>query len=382
MKPVKIIFFLCLLLTVSFVFSGCVKGSSDHESVFGQSGIIDTFIEETMTTDNIAGLAACIVKDGRVAWAAGYGYANIEKNIPVTGDTLFGLASISKTPTVTILMQLYEQGMFQLDHDVNDYLPFTVRNPEYPDIPITFRMLMTHTSSMEDNWAVMTYYSDRDSPIPLGEYIEAYVTPGSELYLPGTNFLFDVAPGEVWTYCNNAIVLVAYLAEVMAGIPFEQQCRDNIFTPLGMNHTTWFLAGTDRDTIAMPYKFEDGNQVPYGYYGYSDWPAGLLRSSVNELGVFLAAYIERGTTNNYTMLQPATVDLILSQQTPLNATQGLVWYTSNNRWAHAGGDLGVSTFMIFDPYDRVGVIVLSNSGGAGGSVSRITDKLFSHAGDL
>jgi CubicO group peptidase (beta-lactamase class C family) len=379
MKKKKLIIHLLLLLIAAGMFTSCVRKKNNFQN--GENRGIDGFITRRMDTDHVAGLAACIVKNGGIAWTGIYGQANIEKNIPVTADTLFGLGSISKTVVVTVLMQLYEQGMFQLNDDVNHYLPFSLRNPSFRSIPITFRFLLTHTSSMSDNWDVMTYYWDQDSPVPLGEYLLNYLTPGGDYFYPDRNFLPDNAPGTTFSYCNNALVVVAYLAELMAGSPFEQLCEENVFTPLGMENATWFLAGVDRDTIAMPYKYENGRYIPCGYYHYSDWPAGILRASVNELAVFLITYIQQGTYDGYTLLQSSTIDLILSPQTPLNGSMGLVWFRGDDRREHGGADLGIEAFMSFRPSDGVGVIVLTNSE-ARGAVTDIVNELFSYSDEL
>jgi CubicO group peptidase (beta-lactamase class C family) len=117
------------------------------------SSSLDSFIVAQMNSQHVAGLAACIVKSGRVVWNGNYGFADIARNKPVTDSTIFMLASISKTVTATALMQLYEAGRFQLDDSVNGHLPFAVRNPNFPSVPITFRMLLTHRSSIQDRSA-------------------------------------------------------------------------------------------------------------------------------------------------------------------------------------------------------------------------------------
>jgi CubicO group peptidase (beta-lactamase class C family) len=83
-----------------------------------------------------------------VVWANSYGYADLEEKIPLRNEHIYHLASLSKT--VTALMQLYEKGLFKLDDDINRHMPVSVRNPDFPDKAITFRMLLTHTGSLED----------------------------------------------------------------------------------------------------------------------------------------------------------------------------------------------------------------------------------------
>lgn len=112
---------------------------------------LDSFIVNTMDSYHIPGVAACVVKDDRVIWTGAYGWANFEDSIQVADTTVFKLASVSKPYTGTALMQLYQEGFFDLDDDINDYLPFVVVNPNFPDSVINFRMLLTHTSSINDN---------------------------------------------------------------------------------------------------------------------------------------------------------------------------------------------------------------------------------------
>ncbi|MCD4699789.1 MAG: beta-lactamase family protein, partial [Phycisphaerae bacterium] len=167
---------------------------------------IDSFIEAQMTAGHVPGLSACIAYDGGMFWTNVYGMANFDTDTAVGYQTLFMLASISKVVTATAIMQLWEDGLFGLDDDVSAYLPFTVTNPNVPGVPITFRMLLTHSSSIRDNWGVMPYY-DGDSPLPLGEYLADYLVPGGAFY--SANSFYNWEPGTDWFYCNNGFALVA-----------------------------------------------------------------------------------------------------------------------------------------------------------------------------
>jgi CubicO group peptidase (beta-lactamase class C family) len=291
------------------------------------------------------------------------------------------LASISKTITGTALMQLWEDGWFELDDPINDYLPFSVYNPNHPGQEITFRQLMTHTSSLRDNWSVMYYY-EGDSPIPLGEYCEGYFTPGGEFYSASANF-YTWAPGQSWSYCNNAIVLVGYLVEAITGIEFDRYCRDSIFTPLGLTHTSWFLEGMDTSNVAMPYSYDGGVYVPYGLFGYSDYPAGQLRTSALDLARHLMVYLNHGQWDSEQILDSATVMEILTPQVPeISSTMGLIWFRhySQNRWhwRHGGGDFGVRTQASICPEGNYGVIVLTNGESSFG-VDAIMAMLYEYA---
>jgi CubicO group peptidase (beta-lactamase class C family) len=138
-----------------------------------------------MSEYHIPGLSACIVKDGELVWHNAYGYADVEREIPVTDSTLFFIASISKTITGTALMQLYERGLFHLDDNVNNYLPpdLQVVNPSYPNDPITLKMILSHVSSIKDNWGVLEPLTVAgDSPITLYDFLKNYLVPGGAYY--------------------------------------------------------------------------------------------------------------------------------------------------------------------------------------------------------
>jgi CubicO group peptidase (beta-lactamase class C family) len=326
---------------------------------------------------NVPGLAAAIVKDGKVVCTAAVGMANIEEKSPVTQDTLFLVASISKTITATALMQLYEQGKFQLDDDVNVYLPFKVRIPNAPTSPITFRQLLTHTSSIRDNEAYINcarwcgYGSSinsfvtrgTDSPISLANFTMGYLTLGGAYYDQSENFESS-APGTVNAYSNMGIVLAGFLVEMISGAPFDKYCKDRIFTPLAMHKTSWRLAETDQTILAIPYNRSSSGYVSHGQYGEADYPDGMLRTSVVELAHFLIAYIRGGLYDGQKILKSTTVQEMLKRQTSLDSDQGLVWYKETIEgktvWGHEGSDHGASAIMWFDPENDAGVILMAN----------------------
>ena len=127
-----------------------------------------------MENKHIPGLSACFVINDKIRWKNSYGYADIEKIIKVKNETLFKIASVSKTITATALMQLYEQNYFDLYDPINDYLPYDVIHPDHPNIDITFHMLLTHSSGINDNWNYLFYFQG-DSPIPFQTFLEEYL---------------------------------------------------------------------------------------------------------------------------------------------------------------------------------------------------------------
>jgi CubicO group peptidase (beta-lactamase class C family) len=333
---------------------------------------LDSIIISTMESEHIPGLAACIVKGSQIIWTGAYGYADIEKNIAVRDSSLFKLASVSKTVTGTALMQLYDNGRFELDDPINSYLPFQVKHPLFPDSSITFRMLLTHTSSIKDNSPLYSsLYVPGDSPIPLGDFLKDYLTPGGAYYSATDNF-GTAAPGTEWDYSNVAIGLVGYLVEAITGTPFDRYCEDNLFAPLGMHETSWFLAGLDTTHIARPYSYDGSSYVPYAHYGFPTYPDGNLRTSTLQLARFLIAFMQKGQIDGIRILDSTTVELMTTVQFPaIDPSQGLIWIDIGDFidpegpsiWGHTGGDPGVGTAMFYIPDENSGFIVLTNGEG-------------------
>jgi CubicO group peptidase (beta-lactamase class C family) len=329
---------------------------------------------------NVPGLAAGIIKNGKLACTAAAGFANIEEQRPATADTLFLLASTSKTVTATAVMQLVDDGAIALDDAISTHLPFQVVVPKCPTGQITIRHLLTHTSSIKDSDILncpgtcaygstfaSTVTRGADSPIPLGSFVESYLQPNGTYYSSTANFEAG-CPGTINDYSNMGVTLAGFLAEHVGGAPLEQLTHDRIFTPLGMTETSWRLSDIDPDHLAMPYDWSQAaGFTPYGQFGEPDWPDGDLRSSVSELSRFLLMFMQGGELDGVRVLSADTVREMRRQQIPiLDAEQGLIWFYNgfgNARphvLGHDGSDNGTSSYMFFDPADGAGVILLSN----------------------
>jgi CubicO group peptidase (beta-lactamase class C family) len=332
----------------------------------------DFAIVQEMQTAKVPGAAVLTIREGQVDSVSVYGLADPETGRPVSPDTLFTIASISKTVTATALMTLYEQGKFGLDDDINQYLPFEVRNPNFPDVPITFRMLLSHTSSIQDGDAYDKSYTLNqkpvlpDSPIALGEYLKDFLTPAGKLYDAKKNFLAD-APGTKYTYSNTGFGLVGYLTERISGMPFAEYCKQAVFEPLGMDHTAWYYKDVDADMMAVPYGYNNLLRQPkrIGFYGYPTYPDGALKTTVKEYARFLSVFINEGKTfEGKIFLKPETVKEMLAPHRfagmDANLSVGLAWHLEDDVYMHDGGDPGISTFTYFDPNTNQGIIYFSN----------------------
>jgi len=352
---------------------------------------LDSFITATMSSYHIPGLSACILKEGELVWHNAYGYADVERKIPVTDSTLFDLASISKIITGTAIMQLYERGLLNLDDNVNNYLPpdLQVVNPYYPNIPITCRMILSGVSSIGWDWNFMgKYVVAGDSPIPLFDFLKNYFVPGGAYYR-NRNYL-SYPPGSTYDGSDHAgKALLGYLVEAITDTSFEEYCQKQIFAPLSMNETSWFLANLDTSHIARPYTWTPPIYKPSPHRGIPWYPNGLLRTSSLQLARYLNAFMQKGTLENIKILDSSTVALITKAHYPEIALpsglikMGLLWYQVyiGNRlvWGRWGSfDPGATTSMNYYEPEKSGVIVLTNQYGADGVV-KIRSALFDYA---
>ena len=342
------------------------------------------FIESTMATHFIPGLSISIAKGGNIVWNNHFGYANINENTLVDENTMFILSSASKTITATALMHLFQQDLFMLNDDVADYLPFDVNHPDYPEVPITFKMLLSHTSGIKDNWNFMPYYNG-DSPLELDYYLNQYFTPEGDFYDSNLNFT-DYSPGTSFSYSNNGVALIGLLVEEISGQSFDEYCIENIFDPLGMDDAYWFLSEIENlNKVAFPHQLAPGLTSSLSVlenYGYSDYPAGQLRTTSNNLAKFMITFMNNGMYNGIEILNPETIEIMKTVHYPSAASdQGLIWYyrylNEGTVFGHSGGDLGSATDMFISFSNDVGVVILSNS--SHGGMAQIGNAVFEYA---
>jgi len=372
---------------------------------------LDEFILETIKANHVPGVSACIIKKDKIVWANAYGWADVENKIPRTEDTIQNIGSISKTITATAIMQLWEKAKFKLDDDVNQYLSFKVRNPAFPDDPITFRQLLVHKSSIKDGKAYEESYTCGDPTISLKDWITEYFTPEGKYYDAKENF-HTWKPGTIKTpsgpraYTNVGYGLLGYLVEVLSGMDFAEYCKKYIFFPLGMTQTGWHLDDIDVSKHAIPYSYHPENfklseeitvesllprygkdkqsvkksaHFPHCLYSFPNYPDGLVRTSVHDLSRFLRAYMNNGVFEGVRILQKETIASMLSDK---HLGRGLCWYQQKYKggistWGHGGGDPGISTQMLYIPEDDIGVIVFFNCGSPRGAYGNIINRLIS-----
>jgi CubicO group peptidase (beta-lactamase class C family) len=266
-------------------------GPSDPAEV---QAFFDGLIGAQMGASHIAGVAVIVVKDGKVLFEKGYGYSDVDSRTPVDPEkTLFRAGSVSKLFTWTAVMQLVEQGRLDLNTDINAYLKEWKIPATYPQ-PITLANLMAHTAGFEDK-GLGAYVAARDYR-PLGDYLKnnmpARVRP----------------PGEISAYSNYGAALAGYVVEQISGIPFEQYIDQNIFTPLGMAHSTFhqpapLALAADQ---SQGYRFQNGLFIPQAYEYSGPRPAAAMAITAGDMGKFLIAHLHNGRLGDARILQEAT----------------------------------------------------------------------------
>ncbi len=322
-----------------------------------------------MDFQKIPAVSVLIFEESTVLYENYFGKSDLEQNTPLTSEDIFLLASVSKVVTATALLQLFEEGKFALDDRINDYLPYPVSIPN-ENTPITFRMLLTHTSGIADGSALDgQYYYNQDSPVALDDFLQNYLVPGGRYYNASENF-HNFKPGTQHEYSNVGSALIGALVEHISGKDFNTYCKENIFEPLGMTHTFWRLEEAVQANASMvrPYNYENNRWEPIPHYTFTDYPNGGLRSSARDIHQFLAAYVQNGSSQNYQLLEPATIRAMVTPQIlSIDAQVGLHVFlmdAANELWGHDGGEEGVATIMAFNTTTKVGAIIFTNHGDA------------------
>ncbi|MDP1859555.1 MAG: serine hydrolase domain-containing protein [Gemmatimonadaceae bacterium] len=336
---------------------------------------IDLLIAAKMAEAGLMGVAGSVFVDGREVWSKGYGHRDYLRTQPFTPTTPMTIASISKTFTGVAMMRLVAEGRLDLDADVNRYLPFRVRNPRFPDIPITLRMIATHTSSITDRWEVYraTYHWGGDAPESLADFITSYFAPDGHRY-SADNYT-TLAPGQARDYSNIGAGLVGFIVERLTGDRLDAYTRRHILTPLGMRATGWFLRDLPTAELSTQFVERDGWAIPLPRYGGTTYPDGGVRSTVSDLSRFFQALLNHGEYAGVRILPAAQADDMTRFQFggppfpegygPDEGNSGLFWRTRRNGEfvGHGGNDPGVQTLMLSTVNRRVAVVLFSNTSG-------------------
>jgi len=310
------------------------------------------------------GLAIGVIRNGRLESFHGQGLANIASNTTVTEDTVFRIASITKTFTAIAVMQLWEQGLVDLDAPANDYLRAYKLVPAKAGFrPVTPRHLLTHTAGIREVLHLPGLLRMRD----LGETVQLGrpVPPLSEYYLGGLRY--DAEPGTRFIYTNHGFATLGQIVEDVSGMPLDRYFRQHIFDPLGMANTD--LVRSDRVTahLATGYELGTHGAEPVTDYQLIPIGAGGIYSTPKDMARYLAAVLGGGANEYGSVLKPATLATMFEphyQPDPRLAGMGLAFFRANLDGhlvvEHDGILPGFDSQIFLAPDDGIGVMAFAN----------------------
>jgi len=352
---------LCAFMIVLFSVTLGVVPSATQGNLEG----FDTFMTKAMADFKVPGAAVVVVKDGKVLLVKGYGYRDMAKKLPITGKTLFPIASITKSFTVTALGTLVDQGRLEWDKPVREYLPgFRMYDPVATE-QLTPRDLVTHRSGLPRH--DLLWYSSsltRDQLVARLRYLE----PSKPIR-------------STYQYNNLMFVTAGYLAGQVAGTSWEELVQRQILTPLGMN-TTRFSSQDARKSpdYALPYRKNRKTDV-VSEIEFSQWgdvgPAGSMNSCIDDMARYLLLHVNKGNVDGKQLLGKNNADQMQSpqmviQRSPLFAELSepaygmgffIETYRGHKHVSHGGNLDGFSLQLSFLPKDGIGVVVLTNLDG-------------------
>lgn len=271
----------------------------DRARVAGLRDFVDGVLAQQIATREVAGAVVTVVHDGKVLFTKGYGYADIERGIPVDGErTLFRPGSVSKLITWAALMQQIEAGKVDLDADVNRYLDYKI--PPLKGQPIRVRDLFAHAVGMSDlaydpeEWAKL---------VPYQSYLKNHI--------PVRHW---PAGGEI-SYSNYGASLAGYIVERVSKESFPDYVQRHVFAPLGMAPITFVepLAGDNAANMALGYELVDGQFKAKAYERYDKiMPAGSAAATAPAMARFMLAMLNGGALDNARILKPESVRTLMS----------------------------------------------------------------------
>lgn len=323
-----------------------------------------------MELNNNVGLALVAVNDGKVVFNGTFGYNSLEEKEPLEKDDIFRIASISKSFTATAIMQLVEQGKLSLDQDVSELLGFEVRNPNFPEQPITVKMLLSHTSSMSD----ANGYGNLNciNPDSSATWKQAWNT---------------YAPASGYEYCNMGYNALGTILERVSSERFDKYIVKNILEPVGVyggyevlsldsakfvNIYTW--NSKDSTFILKPAAYATREKEIANYrFGYSTpvfSPTGGLKISAQDLAQVMKMHMNLGTAENGTQIiskeSSQAMQSIVAPKTDEGDAYGFAIRISNQLLdghtmvGHTGSAYGVYTSMFWNKERKFGFVVMTN----------------------
>ncbi len=313
-------------------------------------------------------IAITLVDDNGVVWSRGFGKDSGNSQLTVDDNTIWRIGSVSKLFTDIAVMQYVEKGILKLDEPVQTYLPdFKPRNPY--SLPITLRMLMSHSSGLV-----------REPPV--GNYFDPTEPSLTETVKSLNNTTLVYAPGSKTQYSNAGIAVVGRVLEKVSGQPFAQLLKANLLNPLGMTHSAFAPEKALIEKLPKAYMWNyQGNRTPAPTFELGMVPAGSMYASMNDLARFMVALIKKGQGINGRILKEKTLDQMWKPQanakSARNRSYGIGFslgkLDDEFSVSHGGAIYGFATQLKVLPNSKVGVAISTNLDMANGAINRIAD---------
>jgi len=352
-KPVVIKYFLLILLILRSGYG------------IAQTEKAEARIQEALKKYNAVGLSVAVVEKGRIIYTHSFGLKDKEQGIPVTENTLFRIASISKSFSATSIMQLIEKGKLDLNDDFSKLVGFKIRNPGYPDQIITLKMIMSHTSSINDSQGYFNL--DAINPDKNPDWAKCY-----------NNY----APGTGYQYCNLNYNMIGAVIEKLGGERFDQYVKHHILDPLKL-YGGYCVDSLDSSRFAKLYEYDSKIQEyttdPMAYaprreelskyiMGYSTpvlSPTGGMKITAADLARYMTMHMYKGKYKGKRIISKKNAGLM---QTKISDDEGygLAIRTVDNlipgktMKGHTGSAYGLYSMMFFQPEEKFGFVVITN----------------------
>jgi CubicO group peptidase (beta-lactamase class C family) len=331
---------------------------------------LDSTLNELFALDLAPGMSVAVVRDTQVIYAKGFGWADVEARRPVTPQTIFYIASTTKSFTGLAAAILDEQGRIDLDAPLSRYLPTAkLQDPLNAD-SITMRSLLSHTHGISNDGPIVlrTAYTGEHTNDQLIALLAAHGAARG---------------GRAYEYGNIGYNIAALAMDVALRESWRDVLQRLIFQPLGMSSTSAYVSRMPQERLAQPYRWEPTGfeRVPYGKGDANMQAAGGLVSSATDMARWLEAHLTGGVVDGRRVLSASAVAETHRPQATLSSQRrglsvhgyGFGWqiatFAGDTILNHGGGFTGFSTSMSFMPQRRIGVVVMTNASGTGAALA-------------
>ena len=320
-----------------------------------------TTINQFLTTSGLVSASVAVAQHGVIVWEEGFGWADRDKKIRATPNTMYSLASISKPFTATGLMVLVERGKVDLDRPANDYLGAAKLTGLAGDASgATVRRVLSHTAGLPLHYQF--FYAN-----------EPYPRTSTDVSISRYGILV-FPPGERHEYSNLGYGIIDEIISRVSGTTYPEFMRDNVFLPLGLTHTRVVIAAPTDSDVAQRYNSQ-GQALPF--YDFDHRGASAIYSSAHDLVRFGMFHLGDHVPGQRAILERATLDL-MHRPVPPASDYGLGWVVDTlpgglHEISHNGGMPGVATVLALFPDEDVAIVVLVNQWRGTGTIYRAVE---------